>query len=102
MMSITTVPADVLERMVALSCRAPSYHNSQPWRWVADRGGLHLFLDPHRIVQTDLTRRQALISCGAVLDHLRVAMAAAGWKANIERFPGPDTSSTSLRSTSLR
>ena len=33
---------------------------------------------------------EALISCGAVLDHLRVAMAAAGWTANIERFPNPN------------
>jgi hypothetical protein len=90
MMSTTTVATDVLARTVALACRAPSYHNSQPWRWVADRDGLHLFLDPNRVVDTDLTERQALISCGAVLDHLRVAMAAAGWRANIERFPNPN------------
>jgi nitroreductase len=89
-MSMTTVATDVLARTVALACRAPSYHNSQPWRWVADRDGLHLFLDPNRIVQTDLNKRQALISCGAVLDHLRVAMAAAGWKANIDRLPDPN------------
>ncbi|HUH72291.1 MAG TPA: NAD(P)H nitroreductase, partial [Mycobacterium sp.] len=37
----------------------------------------------------DLSGREAIISCGAVLDHLRVAMAAAGWRANIERFPNP-------------
>ena len=39
MMSITMVAADVLENTVALACRAPSYHNSQPWRWTADRDG---------------------------------------------------------------
>jgi len=87
--SMTTVATDILARTVALACRAPSYHNSQPWHWVADRDGLHLFLDPNRLVQTDLDERQALISCGAVLDHLRVAMAAAGWKANIDRLPDP-------------
>jgi nitroreductase len=86
-MSITTVPSDVLARMVALACRAPSYHNSQPWRWVADHDGLQLFLDPDRVVLTDPKRRQALISCGAVLDHLRVAMAATGWAADIDRLP---------------
>ena len=89
-MSTTTVATDVLARAVALACRAPSYHNSQPWHWVVDRDGLHLSLDPRRIVQSDVDQRQALISCGAVLDHLRVAMAAAGWKANIGRLPDPD------------
>ena len=86
-MSMTNVATDVLRRAVALACRAPSYHNSQPWRWVADRDGLHLFLDRSRLVQTDPDERQALISCGAVLDHLRVATAAAGWRAHIDRFP---------------
>ena len=88
-MSTTTVTTDVLARALVLACRAPSYHNSQPWYWVADRDGLHLFLDPSRLVQTDLNERQALISCGAVLDHLCVAMAAAGWKAHVDRFPRP-------------
>ena len=88
--SMTTVPTDILARGVALACRAPSYHNSQPWHWVADRDRLHLYLDPNRVVQTDFTQRQALISCGAVLDHLRVAMAAAGWETMIDRLPDPN------------
>jgi nitroreductase len=92
MMSMTKVATDVLRRAVALACRAPSYHNSQPWRWVADHDGLHLYLDPSRLVQTDLDERQALISCGAVLDHLGVAMAAAGWRAHIDRFPDGENS----------
>src|ERR1700739_1969775 len=90
MMSTTTMSKDLLERAVALACRAPSYDNSQPWRWVADRNGLHLYLDPRRIVESDLTQRQALISCGAALDHLRVAAASAGWGAIINRFPDPE------------
>jgi hypothetical protein len=88
--SMTQVATDVLARTVALACRAPSYQNSQPWHWVADCEGLHLFLDPTRVVETDHNKRQALISCGAVLDHLRVALAADGWKAHIDRFPDPD------------
>jgi len=59
---------------------------------VANRDGLHLYLDPSRLVQTDPDERQALISCGAVLDHLRVAMAAAGWRAHIDRFPDTENS----------
>lgn len=83
----TTVDYEVLTEAVRLACRAPSLHNSQPWRWVADGGRLDLYLDPTRAVHGDQSAREALISCGAVLDHLRVAMAAAGWTSEVERFP---------------
>lgn len=80
----------VVEDAVLLACRAPSIHNSQPWRWrwMPERGTVRLFLDPRRRVRSaDRSGREAIISCGAVLDHFRVAMAAAGWQASIERFP---------------
>lgn len=83
----TIVDSQVLTEAVRLACRAPSLHNSQPWRWVAEAGRLDLYLDPTRAVHGDRSAREALISCGAVLDHLRVAMAAAGWTAEVDRFP---------------
>ena len=82
---------EVVKEAVLLACRAPSVHNSQPWRWVSEGGGLHLYVDRTRwVLNTDHSGRESLISCGAVLDHLRVAMAAAGWQAHIKRFPNPD------------
>jgi hypothetical protein len=82
---------EVVKRAVQLACRAPSVHNSQPWRWVAEGAGLHLFVDRCRWVHSaDRSGREAIISCGAVLDHLRIAMVAAGWQAHIERFPNPN------------
>lgn len=92
-MAQAVVDAGALRDAVQLACRAPSLHNSQPWQWVADEVGLQLFLDPDRIVEsTDDSgpRREAIISCGAVLDHVRVAIAAAGWSAATERFPDPN------------
>src|SRR5271166_4257790 len=87
----TLVDTDILGAAVQLACRAPSLHNSQPWQWVAEGAGLHLYVDHSRILpSTDKSGREAHISCGAVLDHLRVAMAAAGWTANVDRFPDPD------------
>ncbi len=80
---------EVIEDAVATACRAPSLHNSQPWQWVLTRGELKLFLDPSRVMTTDQSAREALIGCGIALDHLRVAMAAAGWQADISRFPNP-------------
>jgi hypothetical protein len=87
----TLVDTNVLKAAVQLACRAPSLHNSQPWQWVAEGSRLHLYVDHGRILySTDKSGREALISCGAVLDHLRVAMAAAGWAANVDRFPSPN------------
>ncbi len=81
---------EVIGSAVMLACRAPSLHNSQPWRWVAEGGLLHLFTDADRLVHaTDSTGREMMLSCGAVLDHLRVAMAAVGWDTAVERFPDP-------------
>ena len=80
----------MFKNAVELACRAPSLHNSQPWRWVAAGAGLQLHADPSRIGHhTDSTGREVIISCGAVLDHLRVAVGAGGWAATIDRLPSP-------------
>jgi nitroreductase len=90
-MAATLVEAGVIEDAVWSACRAPSLHNIQPWQWVFSDGQLRLFLDPSRVMDTDQSAREALIGCGAALDHLRVAMTAAGWRAHIDRFPNPDS-----------
>ncbi|OCB30290.1 NAD(P)H nitroreductase [Mycobacterium malmoense] len=88
-MSDTMVAARVIENAVRLACRAPSLYNTQPWRWVADGARLDLFLDASRVVHADRSMREAHISCGGALEHLLVATAAAGWSADVERFPEP-------------
>ncbi|MEY8017634.1 Acg family FMN-binding oxidoreductase [Mycobacterium servetii] len=86
----TTVDTMVVKGAVESACRAPSLHNSQPWRWVAGGAVVDLFADPHRIVTaTDSSGRESIISCGAVLDHFRDAMLAAGWHTEVDRFPNP-------------
>lgn len=88
-MHATMVKPEVIKDAVLLACRAPSLHNTQPWQWVVDGGELQLFLDPSRVMPSDRAGREALIGCGAALDHLRVAMAAGGWESHVERFPNP-------------
>lgn len=89
-MSATQVRIETIIDAVDVACRAPSLHNSQPWRWVATDHGVELYADPDRMIRAaDSTGREALISCGAVLDHFRVAMAAAGWSITVERLPEP-------------
>ena len=83
-----TISADELVPILELACRAPSLHNSQPWRWTLEGGVLHLFADHGRVGHhTDITGREVILSCGAVLDHLLVAAAAAGWLTIVDRKP---------------
>ena len=80
--------AEVIGEAVRRACHAPSLHNSQPWRWAFDGTALHLCADFGRFIQaTDRAGRELMLSCGAVLDHLRVAMAGAGWDSVTARFP---------------
>lgn len=79
-----------IEHAVRLAARAPSLHNSQPWRWQVDGDTLRLYTVPERMLPTtDPSGRQMLISCGAALDHLRAALAAEGWRLSATRLPDP-------------
>lgn len=79
-----------LRTVVEIACRAPSLHNSQPWRWVFENGVLHLHAHHGRVGHhTDITGNEVLLSCGAALNHLSVAAAAAGWQTSVDRFPTP-------------
>ncbi|MEC3957917.1 nitroreductase family protein [Nocardia sp. CDC153] len=81
---------EVIERAVRLAGRAPSLHNSQPWRWEFDGTTLRLFSVPARLLPaTDTAGRQMLLSCGVALGHLRAALAADGWRIRVAYFPNP-------------
>jgi hypothetical protein len=86
--------AGVLRQAAVLAGRAPSIHNSQPWRWRAGARTLDLFLARDRLPGgTDPQARFAVLSCGAALHHARVQIAAQGADAVVERMPesaGPD------------
>ncbi|SPM28374.1 Acg family FMN-binding oxidoreductase [Mycobacterium terramassiliense] len=89
-MLVQTPGAEVIRDAIMLAGRAPSLHNSQPWRWVVAGARLQLWADRRRLMSaTDRTGRELILSCGAVLDHLRVAMAATGWDAATNRLPDP-------------
>lgn len=73
---------------LSLATRAPSVHNSQPWRWRVGEDSLQLHADPSlHLRHTDPDSRDLMISCGAALNHCVLALAALGWQCKIHRFP---------------
>ncbi len=76
-------------RAAAMAGYAPSIENRQPWRWTVVAGRLDLFLERARLQGVlDTEDRLALMSCGAALHHARLALAAAGWSARVDRPAG--------------
>lgn len=81
---------DTVRAVLTMATRAPSVHNSQPWRWRVGADSLHLYADPGRhLPGTDPDRRDLVLSCGAALHHCTVALAAMGWHARVHRLPDP-------------
>ena len=91
-----------LTAAVEQALRAPSVHNTQPWRWRIDDDRAELFADRDRqLVATDPDARDLVLSCGAALHHLVVALAAQGVDAQVDRLPDPDDV-THLSTVTLR
>lgn len=80
-----------LEAAARASLHAPSVFNTQPWRWLITGDKMELYADTGRQLGTvDPEGRLLLLSCGAALHHARIALAAAGWAADVERLPDPE------------
>lgn len=74
--------------VVAAAVRAPSIHNTQPWRFRATPDRLDVFLDRERALPVlDASGRQQVISCGIAIQFAVVALAAAGVDADVELVP---------------
>lgn len=78
-------------QVVGAATRAPSIHNTQPWRFTASADQLDVFLDPRRALPVlDPTGRQQVMSCGIAVEFAVVALAAAGWLSEVELLPDAD------------
>ncbi|NUT18895.1 MAG: nitroreductase [Hamadaea sp.] len=87
---MTISPQDLLFEVACVACRAPSIANSQPWLWRIDGDVLELRCDQSRQLPVADPHGQLMVtSCGALLHHASVALAALGAAATIERVDDP-------------
>ena len=73
-----------LRRAAAAAVRAPSLHNSQPWRFRLRDGAIEVLADPDRqLAVADSTGWAVRIAGGAAIYNARLALAGAGTPAEV-------------------
>ena len=76
--------------VVGAASRAPSIHNTQPWRFTATENRLNLYSDPTRALPAlDRSGRQRIISCGVAVEFAVVALHALGRDVDVALLPDP-------------
>src|SRR5215472_10587372 len=75
--------------LVTAAARAPSVHNTQPWRFRVGPDAIELWTDPRRKLRADSSGREMLISCGAALFGLRLAIRSLSYLPVTELLPDP-------------
>jgi hypothetical protein len=81
------IPAGQVDYLIATAARAPSVHNTQPWRFRAGEYAIELYADQSRKLRVDPLGREMLISCGAALFGLRLAVRSLGHVPVVELLP---------------
>ena len=90
--------SELLRRCIEAATHAPSKHNSQPWRFEIVHGVVELHADGSRAMPvTDPNGREMVISCGAALYALRLAMRCEGREPVTVFFPEGDRFSVLAR-----
>jgi hypothetical protein len=81
----------VVRAAVQAATWAPSVHNTQPWSFVVDGDEIALRADSERKLRIgDASGRELLISCGAALMNVRLAVRALGYEPRVRVLPDPD------------
>ena len=83
-----SLSSEDLRHALELAGRAPSVHNTQPWQFNVTDTQVDLYANLQRwLPATDTDRRDLMISCGAALHHLRLALGSVGLGGKATRLP---------------
>jgi nitroreductase len=86
----TVLSRATVETALAVAVRAPSIHNTQPWRWRLAGGVLDLLADRSRQLEVaDPDGHSLLVSCGAAAHLTELGLRAAGCAVQTQLLPEP-------------
>ncbi len=79
-----------VEAALEVAVRAPSIHNTQPWRWRLEGDRLSLLADRSRqLAVADPDGHSLLVSCGAAAYLTELGLRAAGYEVQLQVLPEP-------------
>lgn len=93
-------PGPALRACLQAAIAAPSIHNTQPWRFRPHEGGIDVYADTSRQLDVlDPTGRELMISVGAAVFNLRVAVLDHGRTPALHLLPDPGQPTLAARVT---
>lgn len=88
--SVGHLDEEQVRSVLRAAMAAPSPHNSQPWRFHCTTATIELHADTRRAVPAaDREHRELVLSCGAALLNLRLAIRAIGVHPAVQLLPDP-------------
>jgi hypothetical protein len=96
----TATPDEIAEFIAAAGLQAPSVHNTQPWRFYhGDREFTIVANNERQLRVADPRGREMMISCGAALFNVRVAVRYLNFVPKVRVLPDPDLPNVVARVT---
>jgi hypothetical protein len=84
------LPPEQVAELLRAAGRAPSLHNTQPWRFRLTLEAIELLVDPaRRLAVIDPEDRELRLACGAALLNLRLALHGVGIRPLVTVLPDP-------------
>lgn len=82
------LPEEVIRFIIRAGIQAPSGDNAQPWKFSFNDNTIFLYLDKEADNSFfNINQIASIISCGAVLENMRIAASAFDLKAKINHLP---------------
>ena len=83
-----SIPKKVIRYIIRAGIQAPSGDNAQPWKFSFKDNTIFLYLDKEADNSFfNINQIASIISCGAVLENMRIAASAFDLNANIKHLP---------------
>ncbi|NOX34087.1 MAG: hypothetical protein GXP56_10185 [Deltaproteobacteria bacterium] len=82
------IPETVIDYLIKAGIQAPSGDNAQPWKFDRKKNQIDLYLNKEKDLSFfNVNQIASLISCGAVLENIKIAASSFGVKTKTEYFP---------------